>query len=64
MREEGYYWVKYLDEWRVGHWIGYEWFLTEYMGNMRDDNLSEIDENRIVRIPNTACKDDNGIYAN
>jgi len=51
MREEGYYWVKYGDEWCVKHFNGEHWVVYEdgYKTFCTDDFIMKIDERRIVR---------------
>ena len=61
MRTEGYYWVKFNNEWIIAQWIiaipdngsqHKEWFVDGVFHT--DSDLDEIDENRIVRpIENT-----------
>ena len=48
MRESGYYWVGFLGcNWQVHYWSGQVWLLGRH--HFHDNDLSEIDERRIVR---------------
>lgn len=52
MREEGYYWVKYQNEWIIAEWAKlskYCWFRTGYNDVLPIRLISEIDERRITR---------------
>jgi len=53
-REEGYYHVKYRNEWIVAEWvsifpIGFRWILTNNLAHFYDSDFAEIDERRIER---------------
>lgn len=57
MREAGYYWIKYDDEWVIAKWLDYpdrisvESRMWVFEGTYIDDkeNVTEIDERKIVR---------------
>lgn len=58
MRDPGWYWVKYGDQWEIGRWYGMYWVLSVGAENyyieskvFYDSELSEIDERRITREP-------------
>jgi hypothetical protein len=53
MREEGFYWVEEDGEWIVGQFKNESWYFCDPMldrpGGWLDEDLDEIDENRIIR---------------
>jgi len=53
MRQSGFYWCKYLGEWKVCEWEANEewWNIPGYNHNtiFEDQNFAKIDERRIVR---------------
>ena len=49
MRESGYYWVKYGNEWEVAHYTNKRWFLLSESNTKRDSFFEEINEYRITR---------------
>ena len=54
MRQPGYYWVKYGNEWTIGQFGYYNsdtWTLTMSDVTFKDEEFDEIDERRIDREP-------------
>lgn len=49
MRDEGYYWVKDIDEWMVAKWESGMFFLPAHELPSHEDSFYEIDERQIVR---------------
>ena len=50
-REDGFYWVKFNDEWVVAEWVQVcaMWFVTQETYGFPNLCMEEIDERRIVR---------------
>lgn len=48
-RESGYYWIKLHGEWMIGYYSHSEWNIYENFATFDDEELDEIDENRIKR---------------
>lgn len=51
MRETGYYWVKYKDQWFVNYWSGMSWmeYTKKPMAMFFEDfDFTEINETRIL----------------
>jgi hypothetical protein len=47
-RKSGYYWIKFQNEWRVGHcWGGDRWTVDNWVGEINNDDISKINEDRI-----------------
>lgn len=51
MRKNGFYFVKYDEEWRIGEYfqMADNWFLTGEANPFNSSELEEIDERQIVR---------------
>ncbi len=52
MREKGFYWViQDLNiNWEIAYWSGKCWHLTLAGHSYQDNNLIEIDENRLIKL--------------
>lgn len=48
VREEGYHWVKYKNEWMVGKWDGYKWSLPRIGIYKYQSDIDDVGE-RIMR---------------
>jgi len=46
-RQEGYYWIKYMEELQIAFWGGNEWYLIESPYSYEDSDFEHINENRI-----------------
>ncbi len=46
-RQEGYYWVKYIDEFEIAFWNGIKWYLIESPHSYQDSDFEHINETRI-----------------
>ena len=51
MREPGYYWVKVSNLWVVAEWSEGVWFVCGNEYGLVDSQFDEIDEARIIRLP-------------
>jgi hypothetical protein len=56
IRKEGYYWIKLFDSWCIGYFNDdfeslFKWIILSF--KYTEDQLQEIDENRIERKLNT-----------
>jgi len=51
MREQGFYWVKWCGEWKIGEYAQGDWYLTQCLSYLSDADMEEIDENKIERDP-------------
>ena len=49
MRENGYYWVRFEEEWEVAYYKHPSWHSIGTDGWANDDCMQEIDEERIIR---------------
>jgi hypothetical protein len=51
MREDGFYHVRYGDEWQVAEWLSAlnSWIVTGSISEISESTWSEIDERRITR---------------
>lgn len=47
-RENGYYWVKINAGWRIFHWSGDCWYHIGGLATFQDDELQEINEQRLL----------------
>lgn len=56
-RENGFYWVKYRNEWEIAHWIDDCWIVLEDERYYLDSYWSEIDERRIERQPDEGSEE-------
>ena len=48
-RETGYYWVKWKDDWIIGHYGHSAWYIISEDRPLDDRHFSRIDERRIER---------------
>lgn len=48
-RQEGYYWIKYLKEFRISYWCEFTctWYLTNSTNTYNDSDFEHINEVRI-----------------
>ena len=49
MRNEGYYWVRDVDEWLIAWWESGLFYLPCYDLSCDEDSFDEIDEKQILR---------------
>lgn len=60
MREPGFYWVNREGfGWQVAHWVGNHWYLFGLNGICYDENLIEIDEERLIHTEKALISYDN-----
>lgn len=48
-REDGFYWVKYRDEWCIAEWTAGIWYHTGSELSFSDAEMDKIDEKRLIR---------------
>ena len=56
MRQPGYYWMKYADQWQIGYWQGNVWTIDGR--SYHDADLQEIDPRPITRPTRTLRADE------
>lgn len=47
-REDGFYWIKYIEHWEVAEFEEGYWWLTAVEINIKEVNILEINETRIL----------------
>lgn len=55
MRQQGFYWVKWLNNWEVAQWVTHDrdevngtWWMIQNEGLFSDNEFQEINEQRIL----------------
>lgn len=49
LRDEGFYWVKYSDQWIVAEYRERVWYMTETDNYFDDSDFQQIDEHILIR---------------
>jgi len=47
-RANGFYWAKWQNVWEVIEWNGYNWLIPGVEDEFYDEQMQQIDENRII----------------